>query len=264
MNTAALAKEAQRQRALLAALTSPHPDTLALPVRESATRAARGLGAYRANAHALAERALGAAFPTVQAMLGGDNFPHLAREFWQAEPPQRGDIGEWGEALPAWLAAHTGLAEWPWLADCARLDLALHRCERAEDASLDAASLALLQSEDPQTLQLVLLPGTALIVSRWPLATIHAAHQGGDDSAFETVRAALAAQQGETVLVVRQGWRATVQRLDEAEARWVGALLAGLDLSRALQQAGDDFDFAAWLSRALAGAWLKGAALSPD
>jgi hypothetical protein len=249
--------EAQRQQELLAALA-----TGAAPIgglRESGSRAARGWSAYRANAEAVAERALASAFATVKAMVGDEDFNHLACEFWRAQPPERGDLGEWGDAFPGWLAAHRGLTAWPWLADCARLDLAQHRCERAEDAGLDASSLALLESADPSQLRLLLMPGTALLFSPWPIATIHRAHQLEGEAAelaFAEVRAGMDARRGEQVLVARRGWRALVHPLDPLTAAWAQDLLDGVDLAEALTRAGAGFDFAAWLANALRESWL--------
>lgn len=257
--------EARRQQGLLAALAT---GASSLPtLRESGAPAARGLEAYRANAEALAERALASSFATVQAMLGHDDFRHLAREFWLAHPPERGDLGEWGGALPAWLAAHPGLTAWPWLADAARLDLALHRNERAADAALDATSLALLESTDPAQLHLRLMPGTALLSSVWPIATMHRAHQLEGDAAeraFEAVREAIAAGRGEHALVTRQGWRAVAQAIDAGRAAWTHDLLDGVNLAEALARAGEGFDFAAWLADALRESWLKEVTASRD
>jgi Putative DNA-binding domain len=239
----------------------------ALALRESGARAARGLEAYRANAESIAERALAAAFATVQAMLGAEDFARLAREFWLAHPPEHGDLGEWGEALPSWIEAHTGLADWPWLADTARLDFALHRNERAADAAPDLASLNRLESTDPADLRIELMPGTALIESRWPLVRIHRAHQLEGDAAmaaFAEVREAIAASRGEAAFVVRQGWRGVVHSLDAPTARWTCELLAGADLSSALQRAGEGFDFAAWLGTSVREIWLKGVVAARD
>jgi hypothetical protein len=186
-------------------------------------------------------------------MLGEQDFAQLAREAWRDCPPERGDIGEWGDELPAWIEAHEGLSEWPWLADCARLDLALHRCERAADAVFDAASLATLQDGDPERLRFVPMPGVQLIEAAWPVATIHSAHHGRSD--FAAVREALAARRAETALVSR---RAVVRLLDEPSAAWWRALAEGASLARALALAGGDFDFAAWLASALQQGWLKG------
>lgn len=255
--------EALRQRGLLNALNG----TGTVGLRERGERAARGLEAYRANAEAIAERALAAAFTTVQAMVGADDFRRLARAFWQAQPPQRGDLGEWGDAFAAWLQAQPSLAPWPYLADSARLDFALHRNERAADAALDAASLALLESVDLSRLRIRLMPGTALLRSAWPVARIHHAHQlAGDDvdRAFERVREAMAAGQGEDALVVRRGWRGVVETLSAADARWNESLLAGANLAAAFEHAGEGFYFAAWLQTAIRHGWLKDVVAADD
>ena len=285
--------EARRQQALIAAIEaagaggSDAGDGAATPssagrldashlspqpqLRETGARAARGLEVYRANAQSLADRALGAAFATVRAMLGAEDFSHLAHEFWRARPPQRGDMGEWGAEFPAWLAAHPGLATWPYLGDCARLDLALHRNERAADAEFDAASLALLGTCDPGRAQLSWMPGVQLLRSPWPIATIHHAHQVDADErerAFDAVRAALAEPRVEAfqqhVLVARKGWRAVVHRLDAAEAGFARSVQQGESLGAALAEAGSGFDFAHWLGRALRESWLKGVVVSGD
>jgi Putative DNA-binding domain len=252
------AAEAHRQQALLAALWS-HSDAPAAPMlQQTGQRAAQGLSAYRANAGALADRALGAVFATVRAMLGEDDFKHLAREFWRAHPPQRGDMGEWGSDFPGWLQAHTAFAEWPYLGDCARLDLAIHQCERAADGELNVESLSLMETVDPAQLCIVLMPGTAVLSSAWPVVTIHRAHapleaqqnaqQDGQQEAqregaqagpaFSAVRAALAAQQREQLVVATR------------------LLLDATPLSAALERC-EGFDFGAWLALALRERWVK-------
>ncbi len=253
--------EAQRQQQLLAAILRRDE----VPgLREKGARAERGLAVYRANAGALAERALAATAPTVAAMLGEENFARLARGLWLAHPPRCGDVAEWGAELPAWIAAQPDLAEWPWLADAARLDLALHAAERAADASFDAGSLALLAEADPAQLTLSLMPGLAVFVSTWPIASIHAAHHDEGPDPFAPVRAALAAGQAEAVCVARAGWRALVHRLSNDDAVFMHALLGGVSLADALHAAGEGFDFGAWLQRAIAQAWLKAVALLSD
>ena len=238
--------EARRQQALIAAIDGGP--------NEPAWRE-RGLEAYRANAEASAERALATAFATGEAMVGDGGFAQLAREFRRAHPPQRGDLGEWGAALPDWIDAHAGLAPWPYLADSARLDAAIHRNERAADAAFDAASLARLESADAAALRIELMPGTALVRSRWPIVSIHRAHRPGGD--FEPVREAIAAGRAENALVARAGWRGTVYALNDADARWFEALLNGAPLGDALEAAGAEFDFGAWLASAVRHAWLR-------
>lgn len=251
--------EATRQRAVLDAIAAPGGDAFDA-VRERGTRAARGLEAYRANAEGSAARALGAAFGTVRQLVGSDDFAQLARAFWREQPPRRGDLGEWGEGFADWLQAHAALAPWPYLADCARLDLALHRCERAADAALDTASLRLLGSTDPAQLRLVSMPGVALLHSPWPIVAIHRAHQldgAAATRAFAELRDAIARPHAEAAWVTRDGWRAVVEPLAGADLDWTESVLAGATLADAFERAGPAFDFAAWLQQAIRRAWLQ-------
>lgn len=260
--------EAQRQSRLLAALARHAGADPGLRSRGPAVE--RGLAAYRANAGALAERALQAAAPTVAAMLGEADFAHLARALWRAHPPRRGDVAEWGAELPVFIEAQPDLAEWPWLADVARLDRARHHAERAADAEMDAASLPLLGEADPALVTLDAMPGLAVLRSDWPIATMHAAHHDDRPDPFAPVRAALAERRGEAVCVAREGWRVRVQRLPAGDALFMQTVFAGASLADALPSAGPGFDFAHWLGRAIAQRWLKAVrplhdrAASPD
>lgn len=252
-----LAREALRQQMLLRALwRDARPGVVAGWMRDGA-RFERGLQAYQANASALAERALAGAFPTVQQLVGDETFAVLARAFWRRRPPQRGDIGEWGEALPDFIADDEQLASEPYLADSARLDWAVHRAERAADAPA-LQGLQRLATGDPAALRLRLVPGCAVVASAHPVVAIWQAHRRSDADRFGPVRAAFEAGRGETAFVVRQGWRAAVHALAEPEARFTAALLGGAVLSAALDTAGDGFDFEAWLLAALQSGWLAG------
>jgi hypothetical protein len=250
------AAEAQRQSALLAAVLAGHEPSAPAALLEQGERLRRGLVAYRANAEAMAERALQPAYPTVAAMVGEEDFAALARALWRASPPQRGDLAQWGLDLPDFIEAQRDLDPWPYLADCARLDAALRLCEAASDAAPEPDTLALLAEHDPDALCLRLLPCVQLIQSRWPIATLHAAHQRGDAGDLDTAREALAECRAEAVVVARQGWRARVSEVDAPSFAWMRALHDGLPLSAALNRAGDAFTFDGWLVRALQQVWL--------
>ena len=247
MNDGLHLAEASRQQALLAAIVAPDAEASAPP----------GLLAYRANAHTSAVRALGVACPTLHALLGDDDFAQLAREFWHAHPPTRGDFAEWGAALPEWIASHAGVFAWPYLADCAWMDLALHRCERAADAAVDAASLMLLQGTDPAHLRLRLMPGLAMLASRWPLASIHAAHAAADEALFDAVRERMQRGVGEAIVVARDGWRGAVRAIDAPGLAFMQELACGACLAQALTAAGEGLDFTTWLADALRCRWLQ-------
>lgn len=244
-------KEALRQQMLLRALLGdarPGVVTGWLQPRH----VQRGLAAYRANAGALAERALAAAFPTLQQLLGEESFAALARDFWRQQPPAAGDIALWGAELPAFIADAESLAEEAYLPDMARLEWALHRVQTATDvAAGPPTGLDLLATHEPAALRLHLPPGSAVLVSAWPIFSLWQAHQSTADDRFDAVRAALAEGRGEHGWVTRSGWAPRVRALSAAEAGFTAALLAGKSLGLALQESGDQFDFEAWLINTL-------------
>ena len=255
MTDRAATLEAARQQVLLSAVRARSASAADVGLAEADERAHAGLQIYRSNARALAERALAAAFPTVQALLGEADFKRMAIAHWNDAPAERGDIGVWGSGLPRWLAEQQALAQWPYLADCAQLDWQRHVCERAADAEFDAASLEKLAGTDPAALRLVLKPGIAVLASAWPVAIIFEAHQGATPN-FDAAREAIEQRRGEVVLVARSGWRALVHRIDLPTLEWTNHLLAGTRLSQALDCAGPAFDLSAWLARALRDEWL--------
>lgn len=258
MTSAAWQREALRQQQLLRTLWQRgSAPSLDLWLRESGDRAQHGIAAYRGNAAAIAERALAAAFPTVQQLMGDESFAHLAHAVWHRFPPQRGDLAQFGDALPAWIELDPQLASEPYLADVARVDRAVHVIEQAADVEQPPAGLALLGELEPSRLRVRLRPGLALVASHWPVVTIWRAHRRSDEDRFAAVRHALAVRARETALIVRNGWRAEVEAVDAPFAAFTAALQRGADLGHALEQAGAALAFDQWLQRALTNHWLQ-------
>jgi hypothetical protein len=251
------AQEALRQQMLLRALwRDARPGVVEGWLRDAPARRRRGLQAYQANAGALAERALAAAFPTIAQLIGAESFASLARALWHRHAPQRGDIADWGGELADFIAQDKQLDDEPYLADVARLDWAWHRAASEADDGAPPAGLDRLAEADPAALWLRLRHGTALLRSTHPVVTIWRAHQSAADDRFEPVRAAFEAGHGETALVCRIGLKPEVFMLDERDASFVEALLKGRSLDDALSAADGGFDFEAWLIAALQSGWL--------
>jgi len=262
VDTARQRERLRQQMLLRTLLRDTSPDSLQGWMREREPRAGRALAAYTANAGASAERALSASFPVVRELLGEQSFAQLARAYWHAFPPARGDLAWLGESLPAFIAEADQLAEEPYLADCARLEWALTRAEVASDATAEPHTLTLLAELDPGAIGLELTPGTAVLASVHPIVTIWQAHQGADgqgtdgshgESAdrFAAVRAAFAAGKGERAWVWRDGWRARASQVDSAGFQFMHALREGRCVGDALLAAGESFDFAGWLALSL-------------
>ena len=255
---AASEREVQRQQLLLRTLWRDQPANALQGWLRAARDGAndRGFAAYRANAGAIAERALAGAFPTIAALVGGESFAALARDFWQQQPPARGDLGEWGGALAGFIAANAALASEPYLADSARLDWLVHCASRAADGPDRTPALAALADHPPESLQFQLRPGCALLVSPAPVAAIWLAHQEQGDDRFAAVREAFAAARGDNAFVYREGFAVRVEAFGTDAATFTAALLRGATLAGALDAAGDGFAFEPWLLQALQQGWL--------
>ena len=250
-------REALRQQMLLRALwRDARPGVVEGWLRDAPARRRRGLQAYQANAGALAERALAAAYPTVTQLLGEDSFAALARAFWHRHAPLRGDVATWGGELADFIAQDPQLADEPYLADVARLEWAWHQAASAADDDAAPSGLERLAEADPGSVWLRLRSGAALIRSPHPVLTIWQAHQSQAADRFEPVREALAAGIGETALVCRIGLKPEVFRLAAGDVSFVDAVIDGQPLAGALADADEGFDFEAWLIAALQSGWL--------
>jgi hypothetical protein len=265
MSASAITALQDQQAALLGALFT-HPaqgearrasECLLLQLTKPGKQTQRGLQAYQANGHSLAERSLAAAYPVIEQMLGHHNFAALARDLWHQHPPARGDLAHWGDALPDFLTRNEALADVPYLADVARVEWALHRAASATDAVADHASFGRLAEPDTTGLTLALAPGTALISSPFPVASLVLSHRRAQPSlaqAADRLRSAVA----ESALVWRQGLRPRMAQIPAVEAALLRALLQALDLPTALNAALTDeadetqaFDFSLWLTNAV-------------
>ena len=228
---------AQQQALLNALLAWPADDAMKEVAALARPPSARGLKAYQTNGHALAERAMRAAYPVLAQLLGEESLGALARAFWHAHPPVCGDVSRWGAGLADFVQSSEQLADEPYLADVARVEWALHQSASAADQSLDGASFALLTQQDASALRLCLAPGCALVPSRWPVVSIITAHLDANPALEEAGRR-LRAGLAECAVVWRQGLRPQVAACSSAEAAFVRAVLAGSSLSYALERSG--------------------------
>ena len=252
------------------ALNAPNASNPSGAAEKSLAR--RGLQAYQSHGLALAERALGAAYPVIAQLMGDENFAALAQHFWRQQPPTCGDMAQWGEPLANFLAEAPQLADEPFLADVARVEWALHRASVAADASPDLASFACLSAEPPATPSLTFSPGVWLLTSAFPVVRLIDANRlpaADRQLALAHAAALLASGTGENALVWRDGFRAQLKCISKAEQALLATLLAGESLDTALTKAGradechsqPTFDFTEWLAHAVKIGLVTGAGL---
>ena len=248
---------AQQQQALLAVLFDwPNDDAIKKIATHADATWTRGQKVYQSNGHALACSALRAAYPVMVQMLGDGSFDALARAWWHASPPRRGDVTQWGGALAAFMDASAQLADEPYLPDVAALEWALHTSASAADGVVDAASFALLAEHDPAHLHLCLPAGCAALTSAWPVVSMVTAHlQPTPD--LDQLGPLMQAGVAEDAVVWRSGLRAQVRVAHPGEAAFVAALLNGHTLGRALDVA-PTLDVGAWLPMAVQSGLLLG------
>ena len=279
----AAARLAQDQQTLLGAVLGGHGDDALWALVDSNTLNAsglpeksltrRGLLAYQSHGLALAERALGGAYPVIAQLVGEENFAALAQHLWRQQPPTCGDMGRWGDDLANFLATAPQLADEPFLADVARIEWALHRASFAADSSVDLASFGLLSAETPATPSLTLSLGVWLLDSAFPVVSLTHAHGlPAEDrkSALAYAAELLARGTGEKALVWREGFKPRLRHLGAAEHALLLALQAGHSLEAALAQASHAndpnseaiFDFADWLASSVKSGLVTGAFLT--
>lgn len=252
---------AQQQQALLAVLFDWPNDDASVNIAAYADPTwARGQKVYQSNGHALACHALRAAYPVLAQLLGDESFGALARAFWHAQPPVRGDAAQWGGKLPGWVRASDQLSTEPYLADVAALEWALHSAASAADGLTDASSFGLLSEHDPADLLLVLSPGCTTLCSAWPVVSIVNAHLH-QAPALAQVGQRLRDGVSEDALVWRSGLRPMVREAQPGEVAFLDALLAGQTLAGALDGAAD-LDINAWLPMAVQTGLLLGVRLA--
>ena len=274
-----LAAEAARQQAIVAALfAADRQEALAAAsgagVSDRAGALAVGLGAYRGNGVAVAERALQTAYPATFELLG-ESAATAAAHLWRRVPPRSGDLADWGAGFAEWLEAQPSLADWPQLAGCARIEWACHCTARAADAAMDVGSLALLGTHTAEALRLRLKPDVARVsvtegsYQLWRDASGKqaSAEPAAAPSLLQDARSAgISGEQpmsGREVLIVwRDGFAPRVEPLVPRWAVWLDRVAAGAslqDLSTHLPEADLETALASLISRG----WLLSIVNSP-
>lgn len=222
-----------------------------------ADQVAQRLSLYRTNVRAAATKALAAAYPVLQQVVGEAAFEGLARTYQRERPSTSGNLYDHGAEFAEVLAGHEAGRDLPYLPDLARLEWAVHRAHGAADAlPLDPKQLARVAPERLAALRFQWAAGTALIASSHPIVRIWTIHQPGFDGEFGVDWSA-----GECACVARDGWAVQVRALPAGEAAFIEASLAGLPLGVAADHAlavDAAFDLGGLLARTVAAAQLCG------
>jgi hypothetical protein len=210
----------------------------------------RRLAIYRGNVVGAAAKALAAAYPVIEQIVGAEFFFGLARAHRLECPSTSGNLYDFGEHFADFLARFGPAREFPYLADLARVEWAVHRAALAADGGrIDMRRLAALSAAQQQRLRWRVAPGTAIVASGYPVVRLWALHQDGNEREFSVDW-----QQGETALVVRHELAVSVAAISAAQAAFIDALIESMPLEAVAHAAlavDPGFDFQGALANAL-------------
>jgi hypothetical protein len=194
---------------------------------------------YRNNVTVGLVRAMEANFPAVRKLLGETYFSGLAREFVQAHPPQSPLLFFYGSAFPEYLAGQDDLADYPYLADVARLEQQWRISYHAADQTVLGPQA--LGAVDPDHLMDVVFkphPAFAVLPSEFALFDIFKANRENESANYNP-----AAPQD--VLITRPGVDVLVHHLPAGGAAFFSRLAYGEALGAAAEEVAahePDFD----------------------
>jgi len=237
-----------QQRAFAAWLTADTPDGGTALLRSLAGRPPR-VDVYHHAYRARLIEALRSNFPVLHRVLGDEAFAELALNYLADHPSGRPSIRWFGDALPAWAAAHPGALPHPALADLAAMEWALGTSFDAADATpLAFADMASRPPGAWPDARFAPHPSVTMLSLDWAVEPIWQALTLDEEAATgepEPLRHRL--------LAWRQGLETRWRSLPDDEAVLLAACLAGEPFAamceRAMASQGDAAP--AWVAAAL-------------
>ncbi|MDU8943414.1 HvfC/BufC N-terminal domain-containing protein [Ovoidimarina sediminis] len=234
----------------------PVPPGLSDPEGRSA---GKRFDVYRNNMAVSLTEALETAFPVLRKLLGEENFRKVASVFLRAHPPASPLMMFYGDAMPGFLETFPPVAQWGYLPDVARLELALRHAYHAADSTpIDPTCLQALAPDQMMTARVALSPALRLVRSPWPIHALwrYNMEPGGPKPAPGP----------QDVLVVRLEFDPDPVLLPPGAAAFIAALSEGAPLGSAFDAAladHPDFDLTTTLGLLLGAGALTGLETTP-
>ena len=222
---------------------------LAEEIHPNGLPSAARLSIYRNNTFTGLSKALAAAYPVIERLVGADFFRHAAYEYIRQHPSQSGDLAHYGGAFPDFLAAFNATRKLVYLPDVARLEQAFnHAYNAADHAPLALSELAQLAPERYASLRFQLHPSASLLQSDYPVARIWEVNQT-DYVGGQRVDLSSGACQ---ILIIRPQLAVKLRELGPGEYTLLAGLSAGCSFAEVCEhalQAQENFDVAAAFQR---------------
>jgi hypothetical protein len=188
-------------------------------------------------------------FPRLRKLIGPQRFSALAADFVRTHPPTSKMMMQFSDQLPSFLENFEPLRSIGYLADIARVELAMRQSYHAADSTPVANSA--FEAVDTDVLMastLQLSPALRLVQSAWP---IHAIWQLSEDP-----QAHKPVMRAEDILVTRAAFDPQLHLLAPGAAAFVGGLQRGVNFATSIDEASEvntNFDLTSTLGILLAG-----------
>lgn len=227
-------------RAALLDPQQPPPEGVRNPDGAQATKR---FDVYRNNVAVSLTDALEAAFPVVHKLVGTDFFRAMAGVYLRAHPPKSPLMMFYGEDMPDFLAGFGPAQSVPYLADVARLELALRHSYHAADAApVSPDALGQLPPDTLPHVTFTFAPSVRIIPSTYPLRDIWWSNTHGGDIT----------QGPQAALITRPEFDPTVDAMTPEQAAVAQALMSADPLGHAVRHGGAGFDLGPLLGLLLA------------
>jgi hypothetical protein len=211
---------------------------------------AKRFAVYRNNVAASLTRALQAAFPCAEKLVGPEFFGAMAQVYLRAHPPKDRRLMLYGADFAEFLADFPPVSHLAYLPDVARLEQAMRVSYHAADhIPLPPETLAEMTEAQLLHARFTFAPSMQLLASSWPVQAIWAANMRGGP----------APKPGpQEVAILRAEFDPEPCLLPPGGVAFLRSLSQGQPLIAALAAAGEGFDLTAILGlliqhRALAG-----------
>lgn len=211
--------------------------------------AGRRFSVYRNNVAVSLTEALETGFPVIAKLLGEANFKPIAGLYLRQSPPDVPVMMHYGATFPQFLQDFQPLQHLGYLADVARVELAMrHSYHAADSTGVPGDALAQVDPEDLPNVRLKLAPSLEVIRSHWPIYDIWAFNTYDDHPKPEA--------RAQNVVVMRPEFDPLPHLLPAGGATFISAIERGETLGQAAETTGElaeDFDLGTVLGLLLQG-----------
>lgn len=203
-------------------------------IRENGLSGEHRLTIYHRGVSIGFREALGGVYQVVKKLVGEEFFNHVAEQYSRKHPSCTGNVHDFGQAFPQFLATFPGLESLPYLPDVARFEWLYHAVFHSPMGEmLNIERLSQVPESMYQQLNLLLSPACHLFSSVFPVLRIWQVNQDsytGDESISLE-------EDGVQLAIVREGKHIVFHALVPAAFAMLEAISKGVKFDQACEVA---------------------------